>query len=239
MANENQFNGKAQFYNSRPTYPKECISYLVNKFSLSVDSTVADIGAGTGILTQPFLNVGCNVYAVEPNEDMFLELNKNLSHFSNIKLLNTSAEKTGILPCCCDAVLVGTAFHWFDKEKFRTECKRILKNDKNVAILRISNNSNADKEIDKIKHYSEEDLNEAKSFFGNGFVEHISFEYTQIFDEDRYVENLLSSATAPLPTDTIFEDYVNKCKIAYKKHFGNEVAKLPFVVNCYIGKLID
>ena len=30
MANENQFKGKAQFYNSRPTYPQDCIDYLIN-----------------------------------------------------------------------------------------------------------------------------------------------------------------------------------------------------------------
>lgn len=55
MANENIFKGKAQFYNSRPTYPQECIDYLINKFSLNSDSVIADIGAGTGILTKPFL----------------------------------------------------------------------------------------------------------------------------------------------------------------------------------------
>ena len=55
MANENHFSGKAQFYNSRPTYPKECIDYLVNKFNLISNSVIADIGAGTGILTKLFL----------------------------------------------------------------------------------------------------------------------------------------------------------------------------------------
>lgn len=79
MANENNFSGKAQFYNSRPTYSKECIDYLVNKFNLISNSVIADIGAGTGILTTPFLDFGCSAYAVEPNDDMFSELSKNLS----------------------------------------------------------------------------------------------------------------------------------------------------------------
>ena len=237
MANENQFKGKAQFYNSRPTYPQECIDYLVNKFGLNSDSVIADIGAGTGILTKPFLELGCSAYAVEPNEDMFLELNKQLSRYSKVKFLKTSAEKTDIPALCCDAVVVGTAFHWFDKDKFRAECKRILKNNKNVAILRIANNTESDKKIEKIKRYSEQDLSEAKQFFGEGFLEHICFEYTQSFDEERYINNLLSSATAPLSNETNFDEYVAKCRNVFKKHFENGPAELPFVVNCYIGRL--
>lgn len=237
MANENIFKGKAQFYNSRPTYPQECIDYLINKFSLNSDSVIADIGAGTGILTKPFLDFGCSAFAVEPNEDMFWELNKNLSDYQNIDFLKTSAEKTNIPTFSCDAVIVGTAFHWFDKDKFRTECKRILKNNKYVAILRIANNSEADKKLDKIKHSSEQDLNEAKAFFGDGFLEHICFEYSQSFDEERYVNNLLSSATAPLPNDARFDEYINKCKSVFNNHFESGIAELPFVVNCYIGKL--
>lgn len=237
MANENIFKGKAQFYNSRPTYPQECIDYLINKFSLNSDSVIADIGAGTGILTKPFLDFGCSAFAVEPNEDMFWELNKNLSDYQNIDFLKTSAEKTNIPTFSCDAVIVGTAFHWFDKDKFRTECKRILKNNKYVAILRIANNSEADKKLDKIKHSSEQDLNEAKAFFGDGFLEHICFEYSQSFDEERYVNNLLSSATAPLPNDARFDEYINKCKSVFNNHFESGIAELPFAVNCYIGKL--
>ena len=118
MANENSFTGKAQFYCGRPTYPKECIEYLCGKLCLRADSVIADIGAGTGILTKPFLDLGCSVYAVEPNEDMFQALNQNLSKYKNAKLLNSSAEETNIPAASCDAVVVGTAFHWFDKDKF-------------------------------------------------------------------------------------------------------------------------
>ena len=237
MANEHNFSGKAQFYNSRPTYPQECIDYLVNKFGLSSNNVIADVGAGTGILTKPFLNMGCSAYAVEPNDDMFTELSKNLSQYSNVILLKTSAEKTEIPENSCDAVVVGTAFHCFDKNKFRSECERILKNKKHIAILRISNNTDADKEIDKMRHYTEQDIQSAKEFFRDGFFEHIKFEYYEAFDEDRFINNLLSSATAPLPSDARFDDYVEKCRTVYSKHFENGIAHLPFVVNCFVGGL--
>jgi ubiquinone/menaquinone biosynthesis C-methylase UbiE len=237
MANENQFTGKAEFYSGRPLYPQECIDYLINKLELTNDSVIADIGAGTGILTKAFLDVGYNVYAVEPNDDMFLELQNNLSGYSNAKLLQATAENTNILTNACDAVVVGTAFHWFDKEKFRTECKRILKGHKYVAILRVGNNTDADKELDKKRGYTEQDLQSAKEFFGDGFVEHVCFEYFQVFNEERFIKNLLSSATAPLPCDAGFDDYVQKCKDTFDKHFGNKNANLPFAVNCFVGRL--
>lgn len=238
MANENQFTGKAEFYSGRPLYPQECIDYLINKLELTNDSVIADIGAGTGILTKAFLDVGYNVYAVEPNDDMFLELQNNLSGYSNAKLLQATAENTNILTNACDAVVVGTAFHWFDKDKFREECNRILKNNKYVAILRISNNTEADKQIDKIKHYSEQDLTQAKEFFGDGFLEHVCFEYFQTFDEERFICHALSSQTAPLPNDASFDAFVDRCRTAFNKHFEGGIAELPFAVNCYIGKIL-
>ena len=123
------------------------------------------------------------------------------------------------------------------KDEFRIECKRILRNKKHVAILRIANNNESDKRIDEVKHYSMQDLNDAKAFFGTGFTEHIRFEYTQSFDEERYINDLLSSATAPLPNEANFDEYVSRCKNVFHKYFGNGHAELPFAVNCYIGRL--
>ena len=70
----NTFSGKAKFYHSRPTYPAECIDYLIQAYGLEENSVIADIGAGTGILSIPFLERGMTVFSVEPNSDMFEEL---------------------------------------------------------------------------------------------------------------------------------------------------------------------
>lgn len=237
MDNTTIFTGKAQFYNSRPTYPQECIDYVIKKMEIPSGGIVADIGAGTGILTKPFLDAGCTVYAVEPNGDMFAELKKNLSRYQDVRLLQATAEKTDIPALTCDAVVVGTAFHWFDKDQFRAECQRILKNNKYVAILRIANNTEGDKLLDQDKHFTERDLNAAKEFFGEGFQEHRCFEYTERFDEEKHINDLLSSATAPLPNDETFEKYVGRCREVFRKYFPSGVAELPFAVNCYIGRV--
>ncbi len=237
MDNTTIFTGRAQFYNSRPTYPQECIAYLIQKMEIPSGGILADIGAGTGILTKPFLDAGCTVYAAEPNHDMFAELKKNLSQYKNLRSLNTAAERTDIPARSCDAVVVGTAFHWFDKDQFYAECQHILKSNRSVALLRMENNTEGDKRLNQIRHYTEADLNAAKGFFGDGFQEHICFEYTECFDEERYINNLLSSANAPLPDDADFGKYVSKCRETFHQYFPSGIAELPFAVNCYIGKI--
>src|SRR5213592_1247538 len=54
----------------RPHYPGEIIEYLAGKSILKKDSDVADMGSGTGILTELFLKNGNKVYGIEPNSEM-------------------------------------------------------------------------------------------------------------------------------------------------------------------------
>lgn len=103
--------------------------------------------------------------------------------------------------------------------------------------MRIANNTEGDKQLDQDRHFTEEELNGAKEFFGEGFQEHLNFEYTERFDEERYINNLLSSATAPLPNDVTFEKYVSRCREIFRKYFPSGTAELPFAVNCYIGRV--
>jgi SAM-dependent methyltransferase len=54
----------------RPHYPREILPYLHEKYSFGSSWDVADIGSGTGISTELFLNNGNRVFAVEPNAEM-------------------------------------------------------------------------------------------------------------------------------------------------------------------------
>ena len=51
----------------RPAYPRAVLDLLREECGLAPESVVADIGSGTGILTQMFLEKGNVVYGVEPN----------------------------------------------------------------------------------------------------------------------------------------------------------------------------
>ena len=55
--NESKFDGMGAVYSQyRPSYPNEFIEYLYTEVGISENSVIADIGSGTGILTQLLLN---------------------------------------------------------------------------------------------------------------------------------------------------------------------------------------
>jgi ubiquinone/menaquinone biosynthesis C-methylase UbiE len=57
---------------------------------------VADVGSGTGILSEIFLKDGNIVFGIEPNEDMRRMAEHSLSEYPNFKSINGTAESMGI-----------------------------------------------------------------------------------------------------------------------------------------------
>jgi ubiquinone/menaquinone biosynthesis C-methylase UbiE len=136
MKPTDKFSGKADVYSkSRPSYPTVFIDYLFSINSLNETSRVADIGSGTGILTRQLLERGVSVVAVEPNDDMRTKAEQDLKGFEHFTSTKGSAEETSLPDNSVDIVIAAQAFHWFDHEKFKLECKRILKQDRKVALV--------------------------------------------------------------------------------------------------------
>lgn len=54
----------------RPGYPPAVLDLLATKCGMNPQSTVADIGSGTGILTAALLTTGARILGVEPNREM-------------------------------------------------------------------------------------------------------------------------------------------------------------------------
>lgn len=71
------FTELAKFYGNRPGYSKVVLECLKNHIFNSVgEGKVADIGAGTGKLTENLVEIGLSGYAVEPNAAMRMEAAK-------------------------------------------------------------------------------------------------------------------------------------------------------------------
>ncbi|MDF1664681.1 MAG: GNAT family N-acetyltransferase [Planctomycetota bacterium] len=117
----------ADYVRYRPSYPGELLTFLKEQCELRQGATIADVGAGTGILTRLLLDQGFQVHAVEPNDAMRDAMDDSIDAGGAFQSLGGSAENTSLAAESVDAITVAQAFHWFDPEKTRLEFKRILR----------------------------------------------------------------------------------------------------------------
>jgi ubiquinone/menaquinone biosynthesis C-methylase UbiE len=87
---------------------------------------VADIGAGTGKLTENLIEIGMRGYAVEPNDAMREEGIRLFGVSPRFTWAKGTAENTGLPDASVDWVLMASAFHWTDGHKALAEFHRIL-----------------------------------------------------------------------------------------------------------------
>ena len=104
------FSNKADLYDKyRWNYAPAAIQLIVNHSAIDSESIMADIGAGTGILTRNFLDVAGSVFAVEPNEAMRKKSeNQNSGHPAFVSI-DGRAGSTGLDSSAMDLVVVGQA----------------------------------------------------------------------------------------------------------------------------------
>lgn len=87
---------------------------------------VADVGAGTGKLTENLIEIGLHGYAIEPNSSM-REEGLCLTNNSPFQWLEGSGEATSLPDSSVDWVLMGSSFHWTNQPIALKEFRRILK----------------------------------------------------------------------------------------------------------------
>jgi len=117
----------------RPRYPDALLNYLAAK--ISPPATVADIGSGTGILSDQLLQFGYPVVAVEPNKPMREAAERRLSGRKGFSSVDGTAENTNLLSLSVDAITCAQSFHWFDRAKCRAEFERILRPQGLIALI--------------------------------------------------------------------------------------------------------
>lgn len=137
MQSIHRFDGKALEYDRfRERYsPAVVLPILRTTCGLTPEWTVADVGAGTGMLSDVFLANGNRVLAVEPNHDMRERCQRIHDNEPRLIVIEGTAEATGLESSSVDLVTAGRAMHWFDRERAFAEFQRILKPDGWLAII--------------------------------------------------------------------------------------------------------
>jgi SAM-dependent methyltransferase len=141
--NTHRFTGLAQDYNRyRQRYPSEEVLTLLREWcGLEPRWLVADIGAGTGMLAEVFLENRNRVLAIEPNADMRNQMHAAFDHLGKcwppLEIIDATAETTTLPDASVDMVAAGRAFHWFDPDRALAEFRRILKPAGWIALVSI------------------------------------------------------------------------------------------------------
>lgn len=121
------FSKLAKNYIHRTGYSYSVLKKLYTHAQIDPKKAItADVGAGTGKLTENLIELGFKGVAVEPNDAMRKEGQRLLGDIP-FKWSKGSGEKNGLPSNSMDWILMGSSFHWTDPKKSLKESHRILK----------------------------------------------------------------------------------------------------------------
>ena len=233
----------------RPGYPSGVLDLLRDECGLIPTSIVADIGSGTGKLSELFLQNGNKVFCVEPNESMRLAAERLLSGYESFISIDGSAEDTSLPESSVDFVIAGQAFHWFDQQKARQEFMRILKPGGWVALVWNERRLNASPfliayedlllrfgtDYEKIRH--ENVTAGLERFFAPAKMKTARFENIQKFDLEGLRGRILSTSYAPGPTHASFPSMMNELANLFREHQEQGTVPFEYDASVYYAQL--
>jgi SAM-dependent methyltransferase len=98
----------------RPTYPDELIADLVAISGMNNQSSVLEVGCGTGQATGSLAALGCSVTAIEPGLGMAALARQRLDTFGNVEIETSMFEEWNDRDRRFDVLVAASAWHWVD-----------------------------------------------------------------------------------------------------------------------------
>ena len=233
----------------RPSYPPGAIELLRQHCGLTRGAVVADIGSGTGILTQLLLPHAARVVAVEPNEPMRAAAESALRADPRFVSVHGGAEATTLQSESVDLVVAGQAFHWFKVGPARVEALRIARPGAHGALLWNEHRTNgspflADYER-LLRHHAPEydavlgsrvDESAMREFLG-GSMERASFLNQRSFSFEGLRGLLMSASYAPEAGHPEHEPLLAGLAKVFAAHQEDGRVLFPYVTLVYFAPL--
>ncbi|MBE8712397.1 class I SAM-dependent methyltransferase [Sphingobacterium hungaricum] len=242
-----RFSDRAEDYAKyRPHYPNEIVSWLVSAYNLSPTSTIADIGAGTGISSELFLNYGYAVTAVEPNQEMRNVAIDQLKSFEKFQAIAGTAEQTSLEDSSVDLIVSAQAFHWFDAAIVRPEFERILTPNGLVALIwneRLTETAFEKAYEQHILDYASDYVQinhrnigyqHIQNFFAPYACEMKVFSNQQVLDYESLRGRHLSSSYIPQVGSPGYESMIADLQKLFLEHKEGDFVKIHYATKVYV-----
>jgi SAM-dependent methyltransferase len=107
----------------RPGYPEAAAAWALAPLGPG-RWRVADIGAGTGIMTRLLASLGHRVVAVEPDPGMRAQLARRSPEINPVA---GTAESLPLPDADLDAAVAAQSYHWFDHDVAHAELARVIR----------------------------------------------------------------------------------------------------------------
>jgi len=119
----------------RPRYVKDMYSDIIAYSNLGPKSKALEVGIGTGQATEPFLETGCAVTAIEIGKSFAEYVSWRFGDYPKFSVLNTRFEEYVCEPQSIDLVYSATAFHWIPSETGYPKAFGLLRRGGAIAVF--------------------------------------------------------------------------------------------------------
>jgi SAM-dependent methyltransferase len=233
----------------RPGYPRAVLELLAGECGLTPESVVADVGSGTGILSELFLRNGNRVHGVEPNREMREAGERLLAAYPDFVSVEGRAEATTLADASVDFVTAGQAFHWFDAASAHREFARVLRPG-GWAVLVWNNRRTGgtpfleDYErllLDYGTDYREVSVGYAEpasiaTLFGPNEFRAKTFDNEQVFDFDGLRGRLTSSSYVPEPGHPNFAPLMRELEAVFRRYADGGRVVVTYDTKVFYGQ---
>jgi ubiquinone/menaquinone biosynthesis C-methylase UbiE len=243
-------NRVADYVRYRPGYPAAVLDALRQDCGLRPGHVIADIGSGTGFLSELFLKNGNRVYGVEPNAEMRQAGEEYLASYDGFSSIEGSAESTALGDSYVDFVTTGQAFHWFEQNAARREFARILKPDGWVVVLwneRLIDTTPFLREYEDLLRKFGTDYSRVNESYPReeqmrGFFQHQAYRRErlpnfQVFDFEGLAGRVRSSSYVPAKDHPNFAPMMAELDRVFRAHQQDGAVRMEYLTRLYYGRL--
>jgi len=238
----------ADYVASRPDYPAALFQTLKQISPPNENKPVADIGAGTGLLTRDLLKNGYRVVAVEPNPAMRQAADSLLGNTDGYRSVDGCAEAMPLATGSVQLITAAQAFHWFEVDRARMEFLRVLNTQGQVALIwndwvrtdpirvafdQLSLEFGGAKRAALLAH---EDRRYVAQFFGETQPKQFTWPHAHFLDEDGVLSLVFSRSYIPGRATPDGQSVADRVRILFSRFAANGKVEVRYNTVAIIGR---